>query len=268
MRTDHAAAVLAAPIRRPECQAPLLALGILALIGTLPFWLTDLDIRVAGLFRHPGADDPWLKGGRPLGSLLYRAAPLITGVLLEGASWSWWLVTSGPGPSPMGLPTPYYGVLRIPQQEGLEADRLRVASGRRGDHVLPSLGYGLLALVLLSGTLLATPINDDARKMIRPGELQPDDRWSDPPLTPGPPFRGLPWSTAHSSGRESSLLPSRRDRLSRLTSKGTQSRFHLGWSILSRSNRRVKYSETYVAHPIFSNNLIHRICWSIRISPN
>lgn len=61
------------------------ALVLVALAGTLPFWLSDLDIRVAAIFYHPGADDPWHDAQAPLWSFLYVASPLLTGFVMLGA---------------------------------------------------------------------------------------------------------------------------------------------------------------------------------------
>jgi membrane-associated PAP2 superfamily phosphatase len=68
----------------PYWRIQALVLGVIALLGTLPFWLTDLDLQAASWFYHPEADDPWLDGNRPLWSALYRAAPVITGAVLLG----------------------------------------------------------------------------------------------------------------------------------------------------------------------------------------
>ena len=63
----------------------LLALALLALIGTLPFWLSDLDLRTAALFYHPGAEDPWWESSRGLWVFLYQASPLLGGLILIGS---------------------------------------------------------------------------------------------------------------------------------------------------------------------------------------
>lgn len=63
----------------------LIALILLALLGTLPFWWTDLDTRVAALFYHPAAEDPWWESSRGLWVLLYQASPLIAGLILLGS---------------------------------------------------------------------------------------------------------------------------------------------------------------------------------------
>lgn len=63
----------------------LVLLGLLALAGTLPFWLTDLDLRVSGHFFHPGADDPWYQAQEPLWTFLYQLAPLLSGLVMIGS---------------------------------------------------------------------------------------------------------------------------------------------------------------------------------------
>ena len=63
----------------------LLALVLLALIGTLPFWWSNLDLRAAALFYHPRAADPWWEASRGLWVFLYQAAPLLGGLLLIGS---------------------------------------------------------------------------------------------------------------------------------------------------------------------------------------
>ncbi len=63
----------------------LIVLILLALIGTIPFWLTDLDLRVASLFFHPTADDPWFESRQALWLLLYQAAPLLIGLVMVGS---------------------------------------------------------------------------------------------------------------------------------------------------------------------------------------
>lgn len=70
---------------RNPWKAQALVLLAIALLGTLPFWLSDLDLRVAALFHHAGADDPWPEGGLPLWSFLYRASPLLMGLVMIGA---------------------------------------------------------------------------------------------------------------------------------------------------------------------------------------
>ncbi len=76
-------------------QRQLLALGLLALLGTLPFWLSDLDLTLAARFYHASAPDPWWESGRWVWVLLYQAAPLLGGLLLMGslltiaAGWLW-----------------------------------------------------------------------------------------------------------------------------------------------------------------------------------
>lgn len=80
---------------RPHWLPQLLILALLALIGTLPFWLTDLDIQAARLFYHPEAADPWNESHGALWLFFYQAAPLLVGlftigslaVLAGGAVW-------------------------------------------------------------------------------------------------------------------------------------------------------------------------------------
>lgn len=274
-------------------------LVVIALIGTLPFWWTDLDVRVASLFYHPTADDPWPDGQQPLWSLLYRASPLLMGVILIGgvmalAAGGIWprlrplrlygllviatallgpgLLVNGVFKDHWGRPRPqqvealggtktylpplmmgeagkgksfpcghssvgfmlgvfflvwrrrrpwlaraalagsvilgtllgigrmaagdhflsdviwsgviaygvaltlYFGVLRIPRRESDRA-ALPPADPLPSRHPrLAVLGYGALTLVMLAGVLLATPVSDNARAVVRSGELSPDPR--------------------------------------------------------------------------------------------
>lgn len=62
----------------------LIVLGILALLGTLPFWLTDLDIELAAIYYHPDAIDPWHESQEPLWTFFYQMAPLISALLMLG----------------------------------------------------------------------------------------------------------------------------------------------------------------------------------------
>lgn len=57
-------------------------LGVLALAATLPFWLTDLDLRVAGLFFDPTAADPWVQSQYRRWALLYQAASVLSMLVL------------------------------------------------------------------------------------------------------------------------------------------------------------------------------------------
>lgn len=141
--------------RRGEWLAQGLALVLLALLGTLPFWLTDLDIRAAAIFYHPQADDPWYTGGEPLWSFLYIASPLLTGLILliamlvlgAGRFWSWsrrlrcyailliLLTIIGPGLVVNGLFKDNWGRPRPHQVEQLGGTRPYVpplALGERG----------------------------------------------------------------------------------------------------------------------------------------
>ncbi len=63
----------------------LVLLGLLALAGTLPFWLTDLDLRVSGQFFHPAADDPWYQAQAPLWTFFYQLAPLLSALVMIGS---------------------------------------------------------------------------------------------------------------------------------------------------------------------------------------
>nr|WP_207168611.1 phosphatase PAP2 family protein [Thiocystis violacea] len=58
---------------------------LLAILGTLPFWLTDLDIRTAALFYHPEAPDPWLESRKAIWLFFYQAAPLLVGLVTIGS---------------------------------------------------------------------------------------------------------------------------------------------------------------------------------------
>ncbi len=69
---------------RRDWLPQVLVLGLVALLGTVPFWFTDLDMRAAAIFYHPGLDDPWYQAGEPLWSFLYVASPLLMGVVMLG----------------------------------------------------------------------------------------------------------------------------------------------------------------------------------------
>jgi lipid A 4'-phosphatase len=71
--------------RSNDWRPQVLVLAAVALLGTLPFWLTGFDIWAASLFYHPGADNPWIEGEYPLWSALYIGAPLMMGVVAFGA---------------------------------------------------------------------------------------------------------------------------------------------------------------------------------------
>ena len=79
---DHAPLRTSSP---PSWKIQALILGVIALLGTLPFWLSDLDLRVAGLFQHPDAIDPWPLASEPLWLFTYQMAPLLVGLVLLGA---------------------------------------------------------------------------------------------------------------------------------------------------------------------------------------
>ena len=64
----------------------LIVLIVVAVLGTLAFWLTDLDITAARPFHHPTSADPWPIDNQPLWRFSYRSAPWVTGSLaLAGA---------------------------------------------------------------------------------------------------------------------------------------------------------------------------------------
>lgn len=69
----------------PGWRPQALVLVILAVLGTLPFWLSDLDLWVAARFYQPLADDPWAQGQAPLWNLLYVGGPVLTTLLLLGS---------------------------------------------------------------------------------------------------------------------------------------------------------------------------------------
>ncbi len=70
---------------RRDWLPQLVALTMLALIGTLPFWFSDLDLRAAALFYHPTADDPWFESREALWLFFYQAAPLLVGLVTLGS---------------------------------------------------------------------------------------------------------------------------------------------------------------------------------------
>ena len=59
-----------------------IALGVLALVATLPFWVTDLDLRVAGHFFDATAADPWVQSQDRRWALLYQAASVLSTLVL------------------------------------------------------------------------------------------------------------------------------------------------------------------------------------------
>lgn len=62
----------------------VVGLAVLALLGTVPFWLTDLDLRAQVPFYRGGLDEPWFGASEPLWFFLYQAAPMITGLVVLG----------------------------------------------------------------------------------------------------------------------------------------------------------------------------------------
>ncbi len=286
-------------ISRPEWLPQAQLLLLVALLGTVPFWLTHLDLWAAGLFYRPESDNPWGAGEWPLWSSLYVAAPLIMGVVLLGGlsilavgrlwagmhrlrPYAWLVVLAallGPGllvngivKDQWGRPRPhqvvdlggareylpplmpgepgkgksfpsghssvgfmlgvffliwrrrrprlawtalagaivlgsllgvgrmaagdhflsdviwsavfaygvalilYYGVLRIPRRESEMALSPRPGRQPLRRPWLAGLGYGALALAMLGAVLLATPVNQNHREVIRVGEFPGDPR--------------------------------------------------------------------------------------------
>lgn len=60
----------------------VIVLGVLALVATLPFWATDLDLRVAGHFFDATAADPWVQSQDRRWALLYQAASILSTLVL------------------------------------------------------------------------------------------------------------------------------------------------------------------------------------------
>lgn len=292
-------AALPRPRVCPDWCGQALVLAVIALLGLVPFWLTDLDLLVASNLYRPGSDDPWLLGQGPLWLFLYRLVPLLTGALVIGAllvlaagvllgqlrplglyavlvlsvilvgpgllingvfknSWDRprphqvetfggtrdYLPPLARGDAGGGKSFPsghssmgyllgifyliwrrgrprlaraalalaltlgtligvgrmtagdhflsdviwsgiivhtstlilYYGVLRIPSRElARPACPMAIAARPRRPRLL-LLGHSVLGLVLLSGVLLATPINGTMRELLTPGEFEPDPR--------------------------------------------------------------------------------------------
>ncbi len=70
---------------RPPAMEWLL-LGLAVLVATLPFWFSDLDLRLARLFYHPGnPEGDWPLESWPLWRFFYHAAPVVSAVLGLGA---------------------------------------------------------------------------------------------------------------------------------------------------------------------------------------
>ncbi len=64
----------------------LVLLAFLALVLTPVFWVTDLDLRIAHAFFRPAPEGPaWPLGARAPWTLLYRAVPWLTALLLGGS---------------------------------------------------------------------------------------------------------------------------------------------------------------------------------------
>jgi lipid A 4'-phosphatase len=62
----------------------LIGLGLLALLSTLPFWLTDLDLRLAALFYHAGAEAPWYLEHATPWRELYKYGPWLANATAIG----------------------------------------------------------------------------------------------------------------------------------------------------------------------------------------
>jgi lipid A 4'-phosphatase len=70
----------------PSWRLQLGLLAALALVSTLVFWFTDLDLKVAGRFYHAAApDNPWPGESNPLWQFFYYGAPVFTAMLALGA---------------------------------------------------------------------------------------------------------------------------------------------------------------------------------------
>ncbi len=152
--------------RRPDWLPQVLLLALVALIGTVPFWLTDLDIRLAGLFWHPELDNPWIDAEEPLWSFLYVAAPMAMGVVLLG-----------------GL--------------------LVLAGGRLWTRMRRLRPYAVLviAVALIGPGLLINGVIKDHWGRPRPHQVEPlgGNRDYLPPLKPGESGKGRSFPSGHSS---------------------------------------------------------------------
>jgi lipid A 4'-phosphatase len=152
--------------RRSDWLPQALLLALVALIGTVPFWLTDLDIRVAALFWHPELDNPWVEAEGPLWSFLYVAAPLAMGVVLLG-----------------GL--------------------LVLAGGRLWTGMRRLRPYAVLAIAtaLIGPGLLVNGLIKDQWGRPRPHQVEALGGARDylPPLKPGEPGKGKSFPSGHSS---------------------------------------------------------------------
>ncbi len=70
--------------RGPRATPHILALILLALIATVPFWVSDLDIHASAFYFHPDAVEPWPVSQRPLWIFMYQLSPLIAALMLLG----------------------------------------------------------------------------------------------------------------------------------------------------------------------------------------
>jgi lipid A 4'-phosphatase len=65
---------------------PLLLLTALAVLGTLPFWMSEADVWFAAQFYHPAAADVWWEGQQPLWQFCYQFVPFMVGFIVIGSA--------------------------------------------------------------------------------------------------------------------------------------------------------------------------------------
>jgi hypothetical protein len=70
----------------------------------------------------------------------------------------------------------YFGVLRIPRREWAGQAQPPATSAPVRHPRLLVAAYGALGLAMLFGVLIATPVSDNTREVVRRGEFQPDPR--------------------------------------------------------------------------------------------
>lgn len=58
---------------------------LIMLVSTLPFWLTNLDSFVSGLFYYPELANPWPVDRHVFWQFFYRGTPILTSILLFGS---------------------------------------------------------------------------------------------------------------------------------------------------------------------------------------
>lgn len=81
----------------PNQLLPLLLLIAFALLGTLPFWMSDADLWFAKQFYHANAAEVWWEGQRPLWQFCYHLVPFMVSfivlgcvvVIAAGLRWMW-----------------------------------------------------------------------------------------------------------------------------------------------------------------------------------